>query len=350
MNRKITFLLLLLFVGQISWACDLCSFYIGIQPNDFKSSFGIRYRYRLFEDKYTFNSSTNTISNKSSQRLANNNLASINHIDESYLGTEKKDIFYKEQYNSYDFLLNIALGKRFNLLISNSFSDNYVYKNDSLIDNISGVGDMQLLLNYRLFYSKVSNDSLAKNRFLHRLTIGAGIELPTGSYNKNSTKSYETTITGNTILGQPLMVLDPHLQPGTGSLNYLFFLEYLVQFNQLGWNSNISYKLTTKNKNGFQFANRSNFNTSLFYMAKIKPDFILMPNAGLSYEYSERDTQNEIEEVDSGGEALFATPGFKLLVKNIAFDFNYYHPIHDYLYGNQPSNKARIIGQLTYNF
>jgi hypothetical protein len=353
MIRKFTFLFLLIFIGQVSFACDLCSVYIGIQPNDFKSSFGIRYRYRTFEDKYTFNTSTNLLSNlnnKTSQRLGIKDPLSINHIDEEYLGTERKDFFYEEQYNSYDFVLNIALGKRMNVLISNSFSDNYVYKNDSLIDNISGVGDMQIILNHKLFYTKVSSDSLAKNRFLHRLTIGAGIELPTGSFNKESAKSYETSISGNTIIGQPLMELDPHLQPGTGSLNYLLVINYLVKYNNLGWNNNLSYKINSENKNGFKFANRFNAYSSLFFMAKLKSKFYLMPNAGISYEFSERDTQNDIAEIDSGGEALFVTPGLKLLVKNIAFDINYYKPIYNYLYGNQPSNKARIIGQLTYNF
>jgi hypothetical protein len=331
-------------------ACDLCSVYIGIQPNDFKNSFGLRYRYRLFEDQFTFNSSTQTLSNNKSKRIEINNPVSINHIDEEYLGADGKDFYYKEQYNSYDLILNIALGKRVNLLISNSFSDNYVYKNDSIIDNISGVGDMQVIINHKLFYTKVSNDSLAKNRFLHRLTIGAGIELPTGSFNKQSVKSYETKVTGNTILGQPLTELDPHLQPGTGSLNYLFLIEHLVKYNIIGWNTNLSYKINSANKNEFKFANRFNVNSSLFLMATINKNITIMPNSGISYEFSERDSQNNILEMDSGGEAAFITPGLKLLIKNIALDINYFHPIHNYLYGNQPSNKARIIGQLTYNF
>ncbi|MCB9364888.1 MAG: hypothetical protein H6587_09990 [Flavobacteriales bacterium] len=350
MNRKLTILFLLCFPCQFLLACDLCSVYIGIQPNDFKSSFGIRYRYRLFEDRYTFNSSTNTLSNNKNQRLGVNNPFSINHIDEEHLGADKKDLFYKEQYNSYDLVLNIALGKQFNILVSNSFSDNYIYKNDSLINNISGVGDMKIILNHKLFYTKVSSDSLTKNRFLHRLILGAGIELPTGSFNKKSIQSYETKVTGNTILGQPLMKLDPHIQSGTGSLNYLFLIQYLIKFNAIGWNTNLSYKINTQNKNSFKFANRFNLYSSLFLMTKINKSIIIMPNSGISYEFSERDSQNNIEEIDSGGEALFVTPGLKLLIKNVAFDINYHQPIHNYLYGNQPSNKARIIGQLTYNF
>lgn len=352
MNR-IIILFLLLTIVNTSWACDLCSVYIGIQPRDFKSSIGFRYRYRLFEEKYIINKSNTGTSNlvkTSSSRLMSNSGMNINHVENGITGTNNSTLLYTEQYNSFDIVANLRFGKRFSVLLNTSFSDNYVYKNDSIVDNISGVGDLMLIANYRLFYTKIANDSLAKNKLLHRLTVGGGIELPTGSFNKKSVKSYETSFTSNTIIGQPLMELDEHLQPGTGSFNYLLLLQYMVKFNRIGLNNNISYKINTKNKNDFQFANRFNVNSSIFYLAKLNDKITLMPNTGLSYEFSEHDKRNENILIDSGGEALFVNGGLQLFYKNMSFATTYFQPVYNYLYGNQPSNKARIISQLSIYF
>lgn len=350
MNRKLIVLFLLMVTTQFSWACDLCSVYIGIQPRDFKSSISLRYRYRVFEEKYVFNSSTNQLIKTSGSRLAHGSSMSVSHVEHETETGKNNTFLYAEQYHSFDVVANIMFGKRVSVLVSTSFSDHYIYKNDSLIDNISGVGDVMLMANYRLFYTKLANDSLAKNRFLHRLTVGGGIELPTGSFNKKSVKGYETSYTPNTIIGQPLMELDEHLQPGMGSFNYLVLVQYLVKRNQWGLNSNISYKMITQNNNGFRFANRLNANFAVFYLAKLSKSILLMPSTGLSYEFSEHDQRNDTQVTDSGGEALFGNVGMELFYKNVSFSTTYFHSVHNYLYGNQPSNKVRIVSQLSIYF
>ncbi len=336
---------------KTSWACDLCSVYIGIQPRDFQSSIALRYRYRLFEDKYTLNSNTNSLSKTSGSRLNPLYDMNINHVEDGLTGTNNDGtIIYTEQYSSFDVVANLMFGKRFSLFLTTSFSDNYIYQNDSIIDNVSGVGDALILANYRLFYTKVANDSLAKNKFLHRFTIGGGIELPTGSFNKKSVKGYETSFTANTIIGQPLMELDEHIQPGTGSFNYLLATQYMVKYNRFGINNDISYKINTINGNGFKFANRFNVNSSLFYLAKLNDKMMLMPNTGVSYEYSQQDWRENEKVKDSGGEALFTNFGLQFFYQNISISITYFQPVYNYLYGNQPSNKARVISQLSIYF
>jgi len=304
----------------------------------------------LFEERYTFSTTTNSLIKTSSSRLAQGSQMSVNHLEQSLTETKNSSFLYAERYNSFDLVANIRFGKKFSALISNSFSDNYIYKNDSIINNISGVGDLLLIANYRLINTKIGADSLAKNKLLHRITIGAGIELPTGSFNKKSVISYETTFTPNTIIGQPLMELEPQLQAGTGSFNYLFLIQYMIKFNKFGLNNYVSYKVNSTNRNDFRFANRFNVNTSLFYLGKINKELTLMPNVGTSYEFSDHDLQGDDKVINSGGEALFINSGITFFFKNISFELTYYQPVYNYLYGNQPSNKARIISQISIYF
>lgn len=344
-------LFLFVLLSNTILACDLCSVYIGIKPQDFKSSFGLRYRYRLFESNYTLTSVNNTYKATPTARLASPIGATINHGNEHVTGiSENETYIYAEQYNSVDVVLNLFFGKKFSVLLSNSFSDNYVYRKDSLIDNISGFGDLSVIANYRLINTKIGSDSLAKNKLMHRLTVGTGVELPTGSYNKQSVVGYETTFSPSTIIGKPKFELDPHLQAGTGSINYIFMLEYLVKMNRLGLNTNISYKIFNENSNQFKFANRYNFNSSLFYLVTLNEKVKMLPYLGVNYEMSYYDNDNGMDLFDSGGEAVFLSVGLNFLIKNIGIDFTYFKPIYQNLFGYQPSNKTRIIAQLTYYF
>lgn len=351
MNRKYRLLFLFVLVSDTILACDLCSVYIGIQPQDFKSSFGLRYRYRSFESKYTLVSINNTFVVNPTARLVSSNGATINHGDQHVTGVSENETYlYAEQYNSVDVVLNLFFGKKFSLLLSNSFSDNYVYRKDSLIGNISGFGDLSVIANYRLINTKVSYDSLAKNKLIHRLTVGAGLDLPTGSYTKQSVVGYETSFSPNTIIGKPEFELDPHLQAGTGSFNYIVMLEYLVKINRIGLNTNVSYKMFTENPNHFQFANRYNFNSSLFYLIKLNEKVKILPHTGVNYEMSRYDKSKNIDLIDSGGETLLFSGGINIFIKKIGVDFTYFKPIYQNLFGTQPSNKSRIITQLTYYF
>ena len=347
MNKRNILLFVFIMISSAYFACDLCSVYIGIQPQDFKSSFGLRYRYRLFEERVSITASQTTNINHSA-RIKTNNYNTINHLDEETISDN--DYLYVEQYNSIDLVANVFFGKKLNVLITNSFSDNYIYHNDSIVDNVSGFGDLNLITNYRIVNTKISSDSLAKDKFLHRLTIGLGVELPTGSFNKQSVKGYETSFTPSTIIGKPLMELDEHLQAGTGSFNYLFLMEYLLKYNGIGLNTNASYKVFTENKNNFRFANRYNFNSSFFYLFNVAKNIKLMPHLGVNYEVSMYDKNNKKDVMNTGGEAVFMNAGVNWFIKNLAVDFTYYQPVHQNLFGNQPSNKERIITQLTYYF
>jgi len=248
-------------------ACELCTIYMGISPHDYANSFGMRYRYNLFEK-----------------------------VNKAFNGNSAYSDF--EEYNNYDVYGNFYINHRLQFNFNTSFSDNYEKENDSIITNIGGLGDVTLLLKYQLFNSKKSNDTIIKNKLIYRLSIATGIILPTGNYNKNSA----------------------------------------------------SYRMNSTNKNEFRFANRFNSNIALFSLIKIKTNIKLMPQLGLSYEKSKRDQFQNQPFMESGGTALLLNSGINLFINKLSIGIDYYYPVYQNLFDNQPLNKQRMVYQITYYF
>lgn len=347
MHKKTIVLLTLTLTYNLTFACDLCTVYLGIQPNDFKNSFSLRHRYTLLERDYV---NEPLFFARSNQRVIKGEIIDKHGGEATDAIALGESYRYAETYNSYDVVANIYLSNKLQLNTSINFSDNYLKQNDSITDNIGGIGDLKLLLKYQLYNSVKTGDSLLTNKLLHRLTLGGGITLPTGNYNKISVVDYVTEFSANTIIGTPIMELNPHLQAGTGSFGYLALLEYFIKRNSFGVNANVSYQLNTTNKNNFRFANRFNANSSLFVLAKLSEKIKTMPKLGLSYEKNKQDIDNDITFINSGGEVLFLNYGFNLYINKLGIEFTYYKPIKEYLMGIQAYNKNRIISQLTYYF
>jgi len=330
------------------YACDLCSIYKGLEPNDFKNSFGVRYRYRLFESKFTFETPTfstaNVILGGSIKGIPSNK-----HLEPTFIESkDRSDFVYTESYTSYAIFANFYLNHRLKLNVSTYFSDNYTYKNDSLLENVSGIGDITLLANYQLYNTKKTDTT--HMHFSHRVMVGGGIIVPTGNFNKKTIVGVETEIKPNIILGTPIQSLDPHLQAGTGAFGLVFLTEYLVKYRKIGVNTNLSYRKNLVNKNDFQFADRFNANSNLFYILKFSDKISVMPTVGLAFETAKRDSYKNEPFIGSGGNVLFLNYGLSFNYKDWSLSSSYYNVISENLKDLQPSNKNRIIIQLSYYF
>lgn len=98
--KKNVFLFLGMCLSSSSiWACDLCSIYMNIEPNDLKNSFGFNYRFRNFEH---------------------------NHIQRTIIETTDKHVLgftmlteatkQEERFNSYDLWVNYFVKDKWQLL------------------------------------------------------------------------------------------------------------------------------------------------------------------------------------------------------------------------------------------
>lgn len=338
--------ILLLPLSDMVLACDLCTVYLGIQPNDFKHSFQLRHRHRLFKSDYINQGAFSTRVNN--QRVKTKGIDKHAGEATDEIGAGEK-YTYAEAYNSYDLAANIYLSQRWQLNGSISFSDNYIKQNDSIVDNVGGIGDLKLLVRYTLVNTKQQEDS-SSNDFTHRLNLGAGISLPTGSYNKYSVVGFVTEFKPNSIIGSPEMELDPHIQAGTGSFGYIGLIEYQLRYNIVGFNTNLSYQINSTNNNNFRLSNRFNVNGSLFFIAKLSDKVKLMPNIGIAYEISDYDLIEGESYINSGGEAAFLNQGMTAFIGNMSLSFNFFQPVIQKMHGSQPLNNRRFITQLTYYF
>jgi hypothetical protein len=316
-----------LLISEVALSCDLCSIYVGIRPDDYKSSFGMVHRYRSFAKDFEATVPISTLDKHGAQ-----------------FSTEPYSL--EEVYNSYDLWFKYFVNPRVQIDASLSFSDNYLGKNDSMTNSISGPGDLLVLTKYQVYNSKLCNDS---SDWVKRLTVGAGIKLPTGTYNKSYTNYPISSTTKGITYGDPETILDPHMQAGSGTVDFILMMEGILMIHNVGINTNVSYKINTTNKNNFRFANRFNFNPSLFYIQQIK-DVRLMPTIGAAYERSNRDTDNGQEYFASGGETLFGNMGLTLFYKKISIGATYFTPLYETLYDNQLNNRMRLITELNYYF
>lgn len=313
-------------LSLIAYSCDLCSVYLNLEPNDLKNSIGLNYRYRTFsQDKISFN----TINDGQKHALGNTVIS--NSTSQA------------ETYKSYDLWGNFFVSEKWQVYSQISFADNYYLEDDSVIYNISGVGDLLLLPKFMVYNTKVTDSS----KWIQRLIFGAGISIPIGKFNQPYMVSPVTKNKSTVIYGAPYAELDPHMQAGTGSLDFVFSLEYQLRYNTLGLASSVLYRYANENSNQFRFANRFNLNNYIFKLIKIKKSQ-LAPNIGLNLESSKRDQFKKQDYLNSGGTSLFFSSGVKWYNNTIAMGVTYWSPIYQNLNDNQLQNDERIIMNLTY--
>jgi hypothetical protein len=288
--------------------CDLCGCYMGIDPNYHKNLVGIRFhQFKFFkaaeqeEGNITDNNGTNRVMHHSTNEST-------------------------EFYNNAEIFARYYFNPKLRALISIPFSQNKIDGN-----NLSGFGDIKIIGQYAVYNPSIMTDT----KFWQRLFIGGGVKLPTGSYNKEIT-------TGE---------VEPHFQPGTGSLDLIFTVTHLAKLinNGFGMTNDIVYTANTQNKNNYQFANRFNITSTFFYEIP-KGKFIILPHGGIYYESAGMDKLNGNYVDDSGGNILFGTAGIDLYYKNISLDVNIQGPLNQKLNGEQPENKYRFYTGIGYSF
>jgi len=325
MVRKNSLLFLGIVVLQFPlFACDLCSLYMNFEPNDLKNSFGMNFRQRTFESTvYSLSE------NNSGEKHA------VNSISE--------DEVQKELYRSFDLWFNYFLNHDWQINVSISFSDNYFYRDDRIAYNVAGPGDLSVV--FKRFV--MNHKPIDSNSVSFRWLVGGGLKIPTGNFNKTHTVVPTIDSKGGPIQGLPREELDPHFQPGTGSLDFLFLTEFQFRYKKSGFSTNLSYRINTENSNHFRFANRFNANSSFFQLFNWKK-IMIAPNFGLNYEFAQRDQLEGDDFPDSGGSTLFFNLGTKVYWGKFAFGVNYFDPLHQNLYDHQLLNKNRYTADVTF--
>lgn len=284
-------------------ACDVCGCSIsglqfGILPQFQKHFLGIRYGTKSFQTKHLpiFSTDQLTTSNEHFQNL---------DLWGRIVLSERIQLFGFIPYNS--------VAKKEN---SDTFKQN-------------GLGDISMIAMYALINQRKS-PSLP---IMQNLQVGSGIKLPTGSHNV-------ITSDGTYV---------PGAQLGSGSVDILANLNYIIKYQDFGFSIESSYRYNLTNNLNFRFGNRFTNAAKLFYkidLAKV----VLMPNMGFSIEKSFQDNHEGLNLDLSGGEGFYGQIGIDIFTPNMTFGIQFQPVIYENIADGNITSKNRFALQSMYIF
>lgn len=288
-------------------ACDICgcgvgSYYIGILPEYNKRFAGIRYQHK------TLQTHLGPIGNRTPLTTA-----------ETYQSTEL--------WGGWNF------GQKFRILAFVPYNFNERVNQDER-GTKNGLGDIAVMAYYNLFNK---TGTLGSKLLVQSLWLGVGIKTPTGKY--EPTERLATQESPN------------NFQLGTASADFTFNAAYDIRYNDLGFNTNVNYKLNTENKYNYRYGNKLTTNALFYYKFRLFHTFTVAPNAGILYESSAKDVEhNKYEVAVSGGHSLAAIGGVEFALKGISFGANYQNIRSQNLAGGRALAGNRIMTHVSIPF
>lgn len=286
-------------------ACEICGcsingYNFGILPQFRKNIVGLRHTYRSFH----------------SQHLISEQLFILGHQSQ-------------ERYHTTELWGRFYVGKKLQLFAFVPYN-HFRTEEAGVVTHSQGLGDITLAANYKL-YDNVANGGPG---FKHTLLAGGGIKLPTGKFSTAK-------------MGQQL---NPSINSGTGSVDYLANLIYNCRINKWGLNAEFNYRINGKNADDFQFGNRYTTAARFFYWQNIGKKTTVLPNAGLLFEQAGQDRHNGEVQTYSGGHITYLTTGAEMYMGKINVGFTYSHPLGQHLFKGLVTNNNQFAVNMSFLF
>lgn len=294
--KKIIIISSLLFASFTIHACEICgcglgNYYIGLMPH-FKSKFiGVRYQFHSFHTR---------LSDDPTQ-------------------------FSNDFYQTVELWSGWNIGKRFQLITFIPFNFNH-QSSDEGVTNLSGVGDIAALLNYRVI-------DIKRGRTSQQLLLGAGLKIPTGRFEIEP--------------GDPDIAAAANTQRGSGSTDLLLNATYAIQTGKWGVNTNAGYKVNNNNNDDYKFGNKFTASSFVFYAASAGKTN-LSPNAGLLFEHNESSRLASSKIDLTGGSLLQAAAGLEVGFNKVSVGLNIQLPVAQNFAEGQ--TKSQVKGMLHVTF
>lgn len=202
---------------------------------------------------------------------------------------------------------------------------------------VQGLGDVTVMGLYH-FYPR--GESVRSDI----LTFGLGVKTPTGSATEKGSN-------GNFI--------HAHMQPGTGSWDPLFSVLYTKDLSPFLLQADLTYQLTTRNRDGYEFGD--SFTANIAGKYALASYFNL--TAAVTYLHVNRAEDRDDKYTDltslmddpdnTGGDSIWISPGIKVRpFKSIpaAVDLKTQFPVWERVNGIQLVSSYRILAGVTFNF
>jgi hypothetical protein len=208
---------------------------------------------------------------------------------------------------------------------------------DMRMETVSGLGDVSILGLYTLYTD-------APIRPTQRLTAGLGVKTPTGS-------TGEKTASGGLVHAM--------MQPGTGSWDPLFLVDYMRAYYPLVLKATLFYHLTTEGYNGYEFGDQFTYDLSARYQVH---NYINI-GADLSGIHAEKDTDHDgrysspvtsmVDNPDNTGlDSIFIAPVVQVKLPNTggSGELKYQVPLYQDVNGFQQVIDWRVLATLSWAF
>lgn len=296
-----------------AWACDYCLLTQGLSPLETTHGFGFR-----VDGRYTV---LNSVFSGSSE------IENHDNEKESHFTTQLTGFF-----NASDRLTLIAILPVANRKVSLEMEDAHGHDDgDSHADgedahdsspvhshNAPGsafsISDLTLMGRYTFFRRHHFQQSTL-------LAFQAGVKIPTGATDRRDD------------VGD---FLDAHIQPGTGSWNFLLGLSFNYVKNRFGLSSNLLYSINTTGEAGsddYRFGNWLNGDiTARYPILAGKRNLFL--SLGLNGEIRGQEEINGQTLSNTGGEVLYAAPGVQfMLSRHLTLEASFLYPFYHNLNG-----------------
>ena len=321
------------------FACDFCGCFMGITPYDNHSSISAMYRYKMFNGYQNMNqhhnvfqksafsnsASQNTLANPYSNyntlKHGNNGSANVEPPPQQYLQSDY------ELYTTAEVRAKIFIHKRIELNAIIPFVMNSSRTEDRK-EQASGISDLTFFTGFHLINRTMTE------KFQHRLIVGGGIKLPVGHYYMKND-------------GYRINFL---LQPGTGSIDYMAYMNYVFGYKKLGVNFMSSYKVNGDNYYKERIANSTTNYLNVFYKFRQEKDLKIFPSVQGYYEYTKGLYINKVYQIGTEMDVATAGLGLDIFYKQVSINTAFHLPVYEKRFDGNLATAGKFMVGLTYSF
>ncbi len=208
---------------------------------------------------------------------------------------------------------------------------------DMKMDTVEGLGDMTLMGIYQIYED---NHELPTKK----LTGGIGLKTPTG-------KNDEKTDSGTLVHAM--------MQPGSGSWDPLFLVNYMQTFSPVVFQTNLLYQMTTEGDEGYEFGDKISLDligryrvTEYFYPGLELNGFYAGQDTDHDGKYSRRDVSLLDNPDNTGITSLAITPAIQVKVPKTGcnIDLKFQQPLYQDVRGTQQVVDWRAMAAIMWAF
>lgn len=294
-------------------ACDVCGIFLGVQPNDRRSTIGLFYRNRYMQG---------------TTQVPTNSALLTKHGTHDDLVLPYSEVPMVEIVNVAELRADLRLGERFFLLGSLPFINTYRSVNHYRMLDAYGIGDPFAMVRYQLANTKYRKEQ----RLIHRLLVGAGAKAPLGRHDLR--------------IGDELV--SPDVQLGTGSWDAMFSLEYAVRHGRTAGGVSMLARINGANADGYRMGHGLSTTAEVYH--RFGGDSLsFAPVVGAYSEWMGYDRLQGTVDNDTGGAIVFSQIGLRMWWRRFALSAYHQHAVFNHEGPRITPTRHRIVAGITYN-